>query len=39
MDQEVGSILEFLEDKTILVIGATGFLAKSMYALPLSPSS
>jgi len=39
MDQEVGSILNFLEDKTILVIGATGFLAKSMYALPLSPSS
>ncbi|MED6148953.1 hypothetical protein PIB30_057786 [Stylosanthes scabra] len=25
---EVGSVLEFLEDKTILVIGATGFLAK-----------
>ncbi|KAL1315093.1 hypothetical protein HN51_041876 [Arachis hypogaea] len=25
---EVGSVLQFLEDKTILVIGATGFLAK-----------
>nr|AFK33782.1 unknown [Medicago truncatula] len=28
MAQEVGSILNFLEGKTILVIGATGFLAK-----------
>ncbi|KAI5412415.1 fatty acyl-CoA reductase 3 [Lathyrus oleraceus] len=26
--EEVGSILHFLQDKTILVIGATGFLAK-----------
>ncbi|CAJ2660164.1 unnamed protein product [Trifolium pratense] len=26
--EDVGSILHFLEDKTILVIGATGFLAK-----------
>ncbi|XP_058779709.1 alcohol-forming fatty acyl-CoA reductase-like [Vicia villosa] len=26
--EEIGSILHFLEDKTILVIGATGFLAK-----------
>ncbi|PNX82576.1 fatty acyl-CoA reductase 3-like protein, partial [Trifolium pratense] len=26
--EDVGSILHFLEDKTILVLGATGFLAK-----------
>ncbi|RYR55046.1 hypothetical protein Ahy_A06g030297 [Arachis hypogaea] len=25
---EVGSVLQFLQDKTILVVGATGFLAK-----------
>jgi hypothetical protein len=31
--EDVGSILHFLEDKTILVIGATGFLAKSMLSL------
>lgn len=28
---ELGSVVEFLQDKTILVTGATGFLAKGMY--------
>jgi fatty acyl-CoA reductase len=36
--EDVGSILHFLEDKTILVIGAAGFLAKSMLSLSLSLS-
>ena len=35
---EVGSVLNFLEDKTILIVGATGFLAKSMLSLSLPPS-
>jgi len=34
---ELGSIIHFLQDKTILVTGATGFLAKSLY-LSLSQS-
>lgn len=34
--EEIGSILHFLQDKTILVIGATGFLAKSIYMFSLS---
>lgn len=28
---ELGSILQFLENKSIIVTGATGFLAKSIY--------
>lgn len=34
--EEVGSVLHFLQDKTILLIGATGFIAKSIYSLSLS---
>lgn len=30
---DLGSILTFLECKSILVTGATGFIAKSMYEL------
>jgi FlaA1/EpsC-like NDP-sugar epimerase len=30
---ELGSILQFLENKTILVTGATGYLAKSTHLL------
>ena len=34
---ELGSVLHFLQDKTILITGATGFLAKSMNEYPLIP--
>jgi len=33
---EVGSVLDFLQNKTILIIGATGFIAKSIISLSLS---
>jgi len=38
---ELGSIIHFLQDKTILVTGATGFLAKSLsqsLSLSVTPS-
>lgn len=33
---ELESVLQFLEDKTILITGGTGFLAKSIFFLFLS---
>ncbi|KAH8491439.1 hypothetical protein H0E87_023535 [Populus deltoides] len=33
---ELGSIVEFLNNKSILVIGATGFLAKSVFHLAIN---